>query len=237
MNDPITLLRIRQLGKRDWLTDRACMLAGKPLVASRTRSRSPTQSDGRRKARSSTTYDSSVSSAVARAGESQLIVSMTNSHMLVLRQHELNCTSRANAERTRQFPHNPNSSSLCSGITSLIAAHATAHRIQAAAILFTGAGRMNVGMIHAYARATSTWVAAATGGKLMRVVGLCLVIIGALLLGYQGFTYISRETVVDVGPVKVSADRERTVWIPPVIGGVAVVAGLVLMVSGGRKVG
>ncbi len=71
----------------------------------------------------------------------------------------------------------------------------------------------------------------------MRVVGLCLVIIGALLLGYQGFTYISRETVVDVGPVKVSADRERTVWIPPVIGGVAVVAGLVLMVSGGRKVG
>ncbi len=69
----------------------------------------------------------------------------------------------------------------------------------------------------------------------MRVVGLVLVIIGALLLGYQGFTYVSRETVVDVGPVKVSADRERTVWIPPVIGGVAVAAGLVLMVAGGRK--
>jgi hypothetical protein len=68
----------------------------------------------------------------------------------------------------------------------------------------------------------------------MRVVGLVLVVLGALALGYQGFTYVTREKVVDAGPIQVSADREKTVWIPPVIGGVAVVAGLVLLASGKR---
>ncbi|MBA4189589.1 MAG: DUF3185 domain-containing protein [Planctomycetaceae bacterium] len=69
----------------------------------------------------------------------------------------------------------------------------------------------------------------------MRMIGLALVILGALALGYQGFTYVTREKVVDAGPIQVSADRERTVWIPPVVGGVAVVAGLVLLASGTRK--
>jgi len=69
----------------------------------------------------------------------------------------------------------------------------------------------------------------------MRMLGLVLVVLGALALGYQGFTYVTRERVVDAGPVQVTADRERTVWIPPVIGGVAVVGGLVLLASGTRK--
>jgi len=69
----------------------------------------------------------------------------------------------------------------------------------------------------------------------MRILGLILVIAGALALGYQGFSYVSRDKIVDAGPVQVSADREHTVWIPPVVGGIAVAAGLVLMVVGGRK--
>ena len=69
----------------------------------------------------------------------------------------------------------------------------------------------------------------------MRVVALALIIVGALALGYQGFTYVTREKVVDAGPVQVTADRERTVWIPPVVGGIAVATGLVLLAVGGRK--
>jgi hypothetical protein len=69
----------------------------------------------------------------------------------------------------------------------------------------------------------------------MRIVGLILVVLGALALGYQGFTYVTREKVVDAGPVQVSADREKTVWIPPVVGGIAVVSGLVLLASGSRR--
>jgi len=67
------------------------------------------------------------------------------------------------------------------------------------------------------------------------MLGLILVIVGALILGYQGFTYVTREPIINTGPVVVTAEREKTVWIPPVIGGIAVVAGLVLMVAGGGR--
>jgi len=69
----------------------------------------------------------------------------------------------------------------------------------------------------------------------VRIVGIVLVILGALALGYGGFTYITREKVVDAGPVQVTADREKTVWIPPVVGGIAVVGGLILLATNGRK--
>jgi len=67
------------------------------------------------------------------------------------------------------------------------------------------------------------------------MIGLILVILGALALGYGGFTYYTREPVAKVGSVEVSADRQNTVWIPPVVGGIGVAAGLVLMLVGGRK--
>ena len=69
----------------------------------------------------------------------------------------------------------------------------------------------------------------------MRIVAIVLIVLGALALGYQGFTYVSREKVVDAGPIQISADRERTVWIPPIVGGVAVVAGLALLLTAGKR--
>ena len=71
----------------------------------------------------------------------------------------------------------------------------------------------------------------------MRIIGIVLIILGALALGYQGFTYVTRDKVAEVGPVQVTADREKTVWIPPVVGGVAVVAGAAMLVMGSRKSG
>ena len=69
----------------------------------------------------------------------------------------------------------------------------------------------------------------------MRVVGIVLVVLGALALGYGGFTYVTRDTVVDAGPVQVSTDRQQTVWIPPVVGGIAVVTGLLLIATAPRR--
>lgn len=65
----------------------------------------------------------------------------------------------------------------------------------------------------------------------MRIVAIVLIVVGALILGYQGFSYIKRDTVVDAGPVQVTAERKENVWIPPVIGGVAVAAGLVMLLT------
>ncbi len=69
----------------------------------------------------------------------------------------------------------------------------------------------------------------------MRVLAIVLVILGALALGYQGFTYVVHEPVDQVGSLKVTTERQKTVWIPPVVGGIAIVSGLILLVSSTRR--
>lgn len=67
------------------------------------------------------------------------------------------------------------------------------------------------------------------------IVGVLLIVIGLAALAYQGITYTTRETVVDIGPVHATADRQKTVPLPPVIGIAAVAGGVVLLFVGARK--
>jgi hypothetical protein len=66
------------------------------------------------------------------------------------------------------------------------------------------------------------------------IIAIVLIIVGVLGLAYQGFTYTTRERVVDAGPITVDVDRKRTVPIAPIVGGVALVAGVALMLVGRR---
>ena len=66
-----------------------------------------------------------------------------------------------------------------------------------------------------------------------RMIGaIILIAIGVLSLGYQGFTYTTRERVIDAGPLKVDVDKQHTVPIAPIVGGVALAAGIALLVVG-----
>jgi len=65
--------------------------------------------------------------------------------------------------------------------------------------------------------------------------GIVLIVLGVLALVYQGITYTSRETVIDIGPLHATADRERTLPLPPVFGIAAVAGGAVLLMAGVRK--
>jgi hypothetical protein len=67
------------------------------------------------------------------------------------------------------------------------------------------------------------------------VTGVLLIVLGVAALVYQGFTYTSRETVLDIGPLHATAERERTVPLPPVLGIIAVAGGVVLLFTGARK--
>ena len=67
------------------------------------------------------------------------------------------------------------------------------------------------------------------------VLGIILIVLGLGALAYQGVTYTSRETVLDMGPIHATAERERTFPLPPVLGIVAVAGGVVLLVAGLRK--
>ena len=64
-----------------------------------------------------------------------------------------------------------------------------------------------------------------------RTVGIVLVIIGAVMLIWTGFTYTKKEKVVDAGPIEISADRQKTVNWPPYLGGVLVVGGIVIILT------
>ena len=70
--------------------------------------------------------------------------------------------------------------------------------------------------------------------KPIAMAGVLLIVLGLAALAYQGFTYTSRETVVDLGPIHATADRQ-TVPLPPVLGVVAVAAGVVLVIAGVRR--
>ena len=67
------------------------------------------------------------------------------------------------------------------------------------------------------------------------IVGIALIILGVIAFAYQGITYTTSEKVVDLGPLKVEAKREKTIPLPPVLGGIALVGGIVLLIAGSRR--
>jgi uncharacterized membrane protein YidH (DUF202 family) len=71
--------------------------------------------------------------------------------------------------------------------------------------------------------------------KTLTMAGVVLIVIGLAALAYQGVTYTKRETVLDIGPVHATADRQKTLPIPPIVGVVAVAGGVMLLLAGARK--
>jgi len=71
--------------------------------------------------------------------------------------------------------------------------------------------------------------------KPIMLLGVVLIVLGALALAYQGVTYTTREKVIDLGPLKASVDKKNTIPLPPVVGGLAVAVGIVLVVVGNRR--
>jgi len=66
------------------------------------------------------------------------------------------------------------------------------------------------------------------------ILGIALVVIGLLALAYQGFTYTTQKKVVDIGPIQATKEEHHTILVPPILGAVALVAGIVVVVSGQR---
>jgi uncharacterized membrane protein YidH (DUF202 family) len=69
----------------------------------------------------------------------------------------------------------------------------------------------------------------------MKLIGIVLIVFGVLALAMGGFSYTTRERVVDLGPLKVDADKEHSLPIAPIAGVAAVIAGVALVVVGGKS--
>jgi hypothetical protein len=66
-------------------------------------------------------------------------------------------------------------------------------------------------------------------------VGVLLVVLGGLALAYQGFTYTHQEKVLDLGPIHATREDHERVSIPPILGGLALVGGIILLGVGARR--
>jgi hypothetical protein len=71
--------------------------------------------------------------------------------------------------------------------------------------------------------------------KPLTILGGVLLVLGLVALVYQGITYTSRDTVLDIGPLHATADRQKTLPLPPILGLAAVGAGVALLIVGVRK--
>jgi uncharacterized membrane protein len=71
--------------------------------------------------------------------------------------------------------------------------------------------------------------------KPITIIGVILIVLGVVALAYQGITYTTNEKIVDLGPLKVEAKREKTIPLPPVLGGLALIGGIVLVIAGARR--
>lgn len=71
--------------------------------------------------------------------------------------------------------------------------------------------------------------------SIARIAGVILIVIGLIGLIWGGISWTEKETVVDIGPIEASAEQQKTVPITPLVGGVALVAGIVLLVIPSRR--
>jgi hypothetical protein len=71
--------------------------------------------------------------------------------------------------------------------------------------------------------------------RALQIAGAVLIAIGVLTLAYRGFSYTTREKVIDVGAVEITRTEREFVPLSPILGGAAVVAGAVLLFVGARR--
>ena len=70
--------------------------------------------------------------------------------------------------------------------------------------------------------------------KNLLLASILMIILGVVALTYQGITYTTREKAIDIGPLQITAERTHTLPVLPILGGIAIVGGVVLFLASRR---
>ncbi|MCB2180533.1 MAG: DUF3185 domain-containing protein [Desulfobulbaceae bacterium] len=71
--------------------------------------------------------------------------------------------------------------------------------------------------------------------KTNKLIAVILIAIGIVAFAYQGISYTTREKVIDIGPIQMTAEKTRTLPLPPIVGAIALVGGIALLVLGKKS--
>ena len=73
--------------------------------------------------------------------------------------------------------------------------------------------------------------------KTTTLIGIVSILLGVVALMYQGITYTKTEKLLDIGPIHATTETQKTIPLPPVVGGLALLGGIVVLVLGDRRSG
>ena len=71
--------------------------------------------------------------------------------------------------------------------------------------------------------------------KPLSIVGILLIVLAIISFAYQGITYTTHKKVIDLGPLQATTEQHKTIPLPPLFGALALVGGVVLLVTGSRS--
>jgi len=71
--------------------------------------------------------------------------------------------------------------------------------------------------------------------KTTSIVGIILIVIGVISLAYQCITYTTHKQVLDLGPIHATEAQHHTIPLPPILGALALIGGVVVLVAGSRS--
>ena len=71
--------------------------------------------------------------------------------------------------------------------------------------------------------------------KGLSAVGIVLIALAVISFAYQGITYTTHKKVIDLGPIQATTEQHKTIPLPPLFGGLALIGGIVLLVAGNRS--
>lgn len=70
----------------------------------------------------------------------------------------------------------------------------------------------------------------------MTGIGIILILIGIITLGYKGFSYTTEKNVAQLGDLKITTEENKRIYFPPILGGASIFAGIILVVVGRLKI-
>jgi uncharacterized membrane protein HdeD (DUF308 family) len=73
--------------------------------------------------------------------------------------------------------------------------------------------------------------------KSATLIGIALIVFGIAALAYQGFSYTSKEKVLDIGPIEATTETTKTIPLPPIVGALALIGGVAVVIATSRRGG
>jgi hypothetical protein len=71
--------------------------------------------------------------------------------------------------------------------------------------------------------------------KTAAIAGVLLIVLGVISFAYQGIHYTTHKKVIDIGPLQATTEEHKTIPLPPILGGIALVGGILLLTVGGKS--